>query len=108
MKYSRGLGNISDKAKAISAELFELNLKNKLKNGEYKIKQKEMGRNRKLEEKTPKTGRNWMILKETGRNRGKKQEETGRNRKKQEETRRIRKKQEETVRNSTQENMATI
>ena len=32
----------------------------------------------KLEEKTPKTGRNWMILKETGRNR--------KNRKKHEET----------------------
>ena len=40
----------------------------------------------KLEEKTPKTGRNWMILKETGRNRRKKQEETGRNRKKEKET----------------------
>ena len=56
------------------------------------MKQKEMGRNRrkKLEEKTPQTGRNWMILKETGRNR-KKQEETERNRKKQEETGRNRK-----------------
>ena len=34
--------------------------------------------------KSPKTGRNWMILKETGR--------TGRNRKKQEDTGRNRKK----------------
>ena len=53
------------------------------------MKQEEMGRNRrkKLEEKTPQTGRNWMILKETGRNR-KKQKETERSRKKQEETER--------------------
>ena len=34
------------------------------------------------EKKTPKTGRNWMILKETGRNRNK-QKETGRHSKKQ-------------------------
>ena len=39
--------------------------------------------------KTPKTGRNWMILKEIG----KKQEETGRNRKKPKETVRNSKKQ---------------
>ena len=36
----------------------------------------------KLEEKTQKTRRNWMILKERGRNR-KKHKERGRNRKKQ-------------------------
>ena len=45
-----------------------------------------MERNRKKQKnwkkKTPKTRRNWMILKETGRKR-KTQEETGRNRKKQ-------------------------
>ena len=62
---------------------------------------------KKLEEKTYKTGRNWTILnekEETGRNR-KKQEKrkklelTGRNRKKKEEIGRKRKKQEETGRN---------
>ena len=57
---------MSNKAKAISAELLELNLKNKLdetrRNGK---KQKNW------KKKTPKTGRNWMILKETGINRKK-------------------------------------
>ena len=62
---------VQNKAKAISAELLELNLKSKL---EETGKTRWTGRNRKAErKKTPKTGRNWMILKETGRNR-KKQE----------------------------------
>ena len=68
---------IENKAKAISAKLLALNLKNKL---EGTRKQDETGRNRNKQknwkEKTPQTGRNWMILNETGRNR-KKQEETG-------------------------------
>ena len=46
------------------------------------MKQEETLSNRKTgEKKTPKTGRNWLILKGTGINR-KKQKETGRNRKK--------------------------
>ena len=52
--------------------------------------------------KTPKIGRDWMILKLTGLKR-KKQEESGRNRKKQKETGRTernRKKEKETERNS--------
>ena len=69
-----------NKAKAISAELLELNLKNKL---EETRKTRLNGKKQKnWKKKTQKTGRNWMILKETGRNR-KKQEETGRNRRKQ-------------------------
>ena len=72
------------KAKAISAKLLELNLKNQLE--ETGKKQYGTGRNGKKlknwKKKTPKTRRNWMILKEKGRNR-KKQEETGRNRKRQ-------------------------
>ena len=61
-------------AKAISAKLLELNLKNNLEETGEKMKQEETGRNRKNLKK--KTGRNWMILKETGKNR-KKQEESG-------------------------------
>ena len=49
------------------------------------MKRGETGRNGEKQnnwkKKTPKTGRKWMILKETGRNR-KKHEETGRNGKK--------------------------
>ena len=58
------------------------------------MKCEETGRNRKTgKKKTPKAGRNWMILNdETGRNR-KKKEETGRKSKKQEETERHSKKQ---------------
>ena len=75
-----------NKAKAISAKLLELNLK---KNWKKRGKQDETRKNRKKQknwrEKTPKTGRNWMILKETARNM-KKHEQAGRNRKTQEET----------------------
>ena len=48
----------------------------------------DLGHGKNWKKKTPKTKRNWMILKETGRNRKKqeKKEETERNRKKQEET----------------------
>ena len=74
------MSDISDnKAKAISAELLKLNLKNKL---EELGKKDETGRKRKTgRKKHQKTKRNWMILKEAGRKR-KKKEETGRNRKK--------------------------
>ena len=58
-----------NKAQAISADLLEVNLKNKL---EKMGKKQKAGR-----KKHQKNGRNWMRLKETGRNR-KKQEETGR------------------------------
>ena len=64
------------------------------------MKREETGRSGKKrknwKKKTPKTGRNWMILKETGINRkkqNKKTEETGRNRKEQKETVRNSKKQ---------------
>ena len=47
------------------------------------MKREETGKNRKSgRKKTPRTGRNWMIPKETGRNR-KKQEEKEKNSKKQ-------------------------
>ena len=81
---------ITNKAKAISAKLLGLNFKNKLEEtGKTRLNGKKQKNSKK---KTPKNGRNWMILKETERNR-KKQEETGRNRKKQEETGRNSKKQ---------------
>ena len=51
---------VYNKAKAISAKPLELNLKINLKK---RGKQDQTGRNRKTGRKTPKTGRNWMILK---------------------------------------------
>ena len=48
MKFTKILVvNNTNKAKAISAELLELNFKNKLEETENKIKQEETGRNRK-------------------------------------------------------------
>ena len=83
-----------NKAKATSAKLIWLNLKNKVEKRKEK-KQYETGRHgekqKKWKKKTQKNRRKWMILKETGRNM-KKHEETGRNRKKHEETGRNRKK----------------
>ena len=66
---------ILNKAKAISAELLELNLKNKLeKNGQINnIKREETGRNRKTGRR--KHQKKWNIIDDTERNR-KKHEET--------------------------------
>ena len=69
-----------NKAKAISAEIIELNLKNKLEEtGKTRWNKKKWEERKKLEEKTPKK---WKKLDYTERNR-KKQEETGRSGKKQ-------------------------
>ena len=75
-----------NKAKAISAELLELDLKNKLEEmGKTRWNEKKREETEKLEEKNTD---NRKKLKETGRNRKKgkkrkKQKETGRNDKKQ-------------------------
>ena len=61
----------TNKAKAISAELLDLNLKNKLEKGQINnMKREKNGEKQKhWKKKTPKNGRKWMILKEAGRNR---------------------------------------
>ena len=72
------MSRLVNKAKAISAERLEVNLKNKLeemvKTGRNWKKQEEIGRNRETEGKKTHgkqeetTGRHWKNRKETGRN----------------------------------------
>ena len=78
-----------NKAKTISTNLLELNLKNKIETEKTRWTGKKREETENLVEKNTK---NWRKLDETERNR-KKREETGKNRNKQKETGRNSKKQ---------------